>query len=389
MNWDREYGDYAGHLQKTPMLPALYPILISGQVQATTTDKIAASEGVNAYTKVDLYWCSHRNAVYEGEDLSISASTAENTTLEVPIPAGTYTIVGEFDQADSGTSVQFGSNAANSINATTWYKTVTFQDDVSAFTITPAKDATKELRIKYLIVVPQTQVLYGIISVEGQVTKFYIDGIKRKAMNIAVEPNAEIGLNTSSIKSVIGCNYVWGPTISQLKLSGRTNVNDIAEQYKDVAKEIESLNVAQQTLEKTMASTYISQANYNDGMNAIDQKYSNFTQMSDNFTAIIGLKQKILDNEQKVTSIENHLKYDENGLRLYSTGKSSGISTIIAKEGMRIEAPGERVVAKFLDEGMEIPRASITTSLSLGTVQGGFYDLIDLNGGIAWKWRDT
>ena len=389
INWDREHGDYAGRLQKTPMLPALYPILISGQVQAVAADKINASGNIKAYTKVDQHWCSHRDIVYEGEDLIVSKTASTEIQLDVNIPAGEYIIVGEFNQDDKGTVVRFGSNETYTINATTWYNTITFENDISAFTIIPADTATEELRIKYLIVVPSERVLNSIISVAGKITKFYIDGVERKAMNTATSPNTEIGLNTYSIRSVLGCNYVWGPTISKLKLSGRTNVNDVNEQYKNVAKEIAALNVAQQNLEKTMASTYISQANYNDGMNAIDQKYSKFTQMSDNFTAIIGLKQKILDNEQKVTSIENHLKYDENGLRLYSTGESSGISTIIAKEGMRIEAPGERVVAKFLNEGMEIPKASITTSLSLGTAQGGFYDLIDLNGGIAWKWRDA
>ena len=73
---------------------------------------------------------------------------------------------------------------------------------------------------------------------------------------------------------------------------------------------------------------------------------------------------------------------------MFSTGQGSGISTTITETGMEIKAR-DRTVAEFKDTGMEIPRATVTTSLALGNIAtGGFYDLINLNGGIAWKWRD-
>ena len=379
-NWDRVHGDYVGKLQKTPMLPSYYPIIISCKVTSRDSDK------QNGQTLIPISWCSNKNVTYEEEDIEIPASGTKQIDLLEPIPSGDYTFVAEFDQSDSNTQIKIGNTT---LQKDTPIQTATLSAALTSYSIVIPSGATNTVsRIRYLIIVPTNQVLTSSLSVQGSVSQFYINGLTKTANTEGVTPEQDIVQNTSSITSVLGCNYVWGPTISELKLSGRTNVNDMAEKSKTIEQQLQDLNFAQSQLTDTMSETYISQAAYKEGIDAIDRKYSQFQQYSDGFEAVLGLEQKIIDNDTKLTDISNHLKYDTEGLHLFSTGQGSGISTTITETGMEIKAR-DRTVAEFKDTGMEIPRATVTTSLALGNIAtGGFYDLINLNGGIAWKWRD-
>lgn len=192
----------------------------------------------------------------------------------------------------------------------------------------------------------------------------------------------------NSVASKSGYNYIWTTDASNLQLNGVATLGDVALQAQNIQKQISDLTMSQQMLTKEMETTYISQANYDISNQAIINRFVEVETSVSGINHTLGEKTIDAENTRVVSEIKKHMSFTEEGLRLYSSGDGSQVQTLITQEGMQIQGVNNQNIASFEKDKLVIQRAEINSSLSLGSATKGWYDLIELNNGIAWRWRN-
>ena len=143
----------------------------------------------------------------------------------------------------------------------------------------------------------------------------------------------------------------------------------------------------------------VSQTTYDSDHTAIEQRLSNVEQSASDFKVEItksvsdqiaevagdvdGLAEEIAGFKDTVTG---YMDFNGDSLAIGVVGSS--FKTEITNTEMAFTENGEKV-AYVSNNDMYITRARVTDTLSVGTVNNGYFDFVTLSGGLALKWRNA
>lgn len=146
-------------------------------------------------------------------------------------------------------------------------------------------------------------------------------------------------------------------------------------------------------------SMKVSQTTYDSDHTAIEQRLSNVEQTASDFKVEItrsvaeqvaevagdvdGLAEEVAGFKDTVTG---YMDFNGDSLAIGVVGSS--FKTEITNTEMAFTENGEKV-AYVSNNDMYITRARVTDTLSVGTVDNGYFDFVTLPGGLALKWRNA
>ena len=180
-------------------------------------------------------------------------------------------------------------------------------------------------------------------------------------------------------------------SLSEVAYNASVVANDASETATENAASINTL--------QDQISMKVSQTTYDSDHTAIEQRLSNVEQTASDFKVEItrsvaeqvaevagdvdGLAEEIAGFKDTVTG---YMDFNGDSLAIGVVGSS--FKTEITNTEMAFTENGEKV-AYVSNNDMYITRARVTDTLSIGTVNNGYFDFVTLAGGLALKWRDA
>ena len=180
-------------------------------------------------------------------------------------------------------------------------------------------------------------------------------------------------------------------SLSEVAYNASVVANDAAATSTENAASINTL--------QDQISMKVSQTTYDSDHTAIEQRLSNVEQSASDFKVEItksvsdqiaevagdvdGLAEEIAGFKDTVTG---YMDFNGDSLAIGVVGSS--FKTEITNTEMAFTENGEKV-AYVSNNDMYITRARVTDTLSVGTVDNGYFDFVTLPGGLALKWRDA
>ena len=165
------------------------------------------------------------------------------------------------------------------------------------------------------------------------------------------------------------------------------------------ANETATANAASINTLQDQISMKVSQTTYDSDHNALEQRMSNVEQSASDFR--VEITQSVADQVAEVAGDVDGLAEDMANFRDTVTGYmdfngdslsigvvGSSFKTEITNTEMAFTENGEKV-AYVSNNDMYITRARVTDTLSVGTVNNGYFDFVTLAGGLALKWRNA
>ena len=180
-------------------------------------------------------------------------------------------------------------------------------------------------------------------------------------------------------------------SLSEVAYNASVVANDASQTATDNAASINTL--------QDQISMKVSQTTYDSDHTAIESRLSNVEQSASDFKVEItrsvanqiaevagdvdGLAEDMADFRETVSG---YMDFNGDSLAIGVVGSS--FKTEITNTEMAFTENGEKV-AYVSNNDMYITRARVTDTLSVGTVNNGYFDFVTLAGGLALKWRDA
>ena len=180
-------------------------------------------------------------------------------------------------------------------------------------------------------------------------------------------------------------------SLSEVAYNASIVANDASQTATENAASINTL--------QDQISMKVSQTTYDSDHNAIEQRLSNVEQTAADFK--VEITRSVADQIAEVSGDVDDLASDVADFRDTVTGYmdfngdslsigvvGSSFKTEITNTEMAFTENGEKV-AYVSNNDMYITRARVTDTLSVGTVNNGYFDFVTLSGGLALKWRNA
>ena len=180
-------------------------------------------------------------------------------------------------------------------------------------------------------------------------------------------------------------------SLSEVAYNASIVANDASQTATENAASINTL--------QDQISMKVSQTTYDSDHNAIEQRLSNVEQSASDFK--VEITRSVADQIAEVSGDVDGLAEEMAGFRDTVTGYmdfngdslaigvvGSSFKTEITNTEMAFTENGEKV-AYVSNNDMYITRARVTDTLSVGTVDNGYFDFVTLPGGLALKWRNA
>ena len=180
-------------------------------------------------------------------------------------------------------------------------------------------------------------------------------------------------------------------SLSEVAYNASVVANDASQTATENAASINTL--------QDQISMKVSQTTYDSDHTAIESRLSNVEQSASDFKVEItrsvanqiaevagdvdGLAEDMADFRETVSG---YMDFNGDSLAIGVVGSS--FKTEITNTEMAFTENGEKV-AYVSNNDMYITRARVTDTLSVGTVNNGYFDFVTLAGGLALKWRDA
>ena len=180
-------------------------------------------------------------------------------------------------------------------------------------------------------------------------------------------------------------------SLSEVAYNASVVANDAAATSTENAASINTL--------QDQISMKVSQTTYDSDHTAIEQRLSNVEQTASDFKVEItkSVSDQIADVAGDIDDLASDVAdfkdtvtgyMDFNGDSLSIGVVGSSFKTEITNTEMAFTENGEKV-AYVSNNDMYITRARVTDTLSVGTVDNGYFDFVTLAGGLALKWRNA
>jgi len=180
-------------------------------------------------------------------------------------------------------------------------------------------------------------------------------------------------------------------SLSEVAYNASIVANDASQTATENAASINTL--------QDQISMKVSQTTYDSDHNAIEQRLSNVEQTAADFK--VEITRSVADQIAEVSgdvddlasdvadfkdTVTGYMDFNGDSLSIGVVGSS--FKTEITNTEMAFTENGEKV-AYVSNNDMYITRARVTDTLSVGTVNNGYFDFVTLSGGLALKWRNA